>query len=216
MSDGHFDNMTTANTTSESVTLDLLENLIPALLKVFMVVLIGYVFGRTGIYPTGAARNLAKLCGELLLPVYAFNAMASISVTPEAWDFLYAVIISKTTVFLAILVLVLCVDRARGRIGRAAISAVFCTQSNDFALGIPIFQVIYSTTNPGYRFLLYIVAPVNYMFLNPIGECRALVSMCSCCPCRDFNSTANTAFCLLDGLFVFLALLSMFTCHQNV
>jgi len=159
---------TTANTTA-SVTLDLLENLIPALLKVFLVVLVGYIFGRTGLYPKDAARNIAKLCGDLLLPVYVFNAMASISVTPEAWDFFYAVLISKSCVFFMILFLGLAVDRARGRVGRAAISAVFCTQSNDFAMGIPIFQVIYTTTNPGYRFFFYIVAPISFMILNPIA-----------------------------------------------
>ena len=162
-------NMTTANITAEEVTLDLLNNLIPALLKVFMVVLVGYLFGRTNLYPKEAARNIAKLCGDLLLPVYVFNTMASISVTPEAWDFLYAVMIAKAFVFFMILILVLVTDRARGRVGRAAISAVFCTQSNDFAMGIPIFQVIYNTTNPGYRFLLYIVAPVNFLILNPIA-----------------------------------------------
>lgn len=163
------ENSTTANSTSDSVTLELLENLIPALLKTFVVILIGYIFGRTGMYPKEASRNIGRLCSDLLLPVYIFTAMASIDVAPDCWTFLYSVLISKVCIFTLILVLVLLVDRARGHIGRAAISAVFCTQSNDLALGIPIFMVLYTNTNTEYRYLLYIVAPINFMLLNPIA-----------------------------------------------
>ena len=61
--------------------------------------------------------------------------------TDAAWTFLYAVAICKGAIFFVVLGVMLVVDRTKGRIGRAAIWSVFSTQSNDFALGLPIFQV---------------------------------------------------------------------------
>jgi hypothetical protein len=53
----------------------------------------------------------------------------------------YAVAICKGGIFFIVLGIMLVVDRLPGNIGRAAIWSVFSTQSNDFALGLPIFNV---------------------------------------------------------------------------
>jgi hypothetical protein len=142
-------NLTTGNgTAANGATAQLLEGLIPALLKTFLVILVGFVFGATGLYPTENAGAIGRLCGTLLLPVTVFNAMATLIVTPDAFTFLYAVLICKAGLFVLVLVGLLIFDRSKGVIGRAAIWAVFCTQSNDFALGLPIFEVLYAT-EPG-------------------------------------------------------------------
>lgn len=129
-----------ANSSSDETTVQLLENLIPALMKTFLVILVGYIMGATNLYPTEHAAAIGRLCGSLLLPVTVFNSMATLAVTPSAWTFLYAVLICKGGLFLLVLVGVIVTDRERGFLGRAAIWAIFSTQSNDFALGLPIFQ----------------------------------------------------------------------------
>ena len=50
----------------------------------------------------------------------------------------------------------------------AGLFAIFTTQSNDFALGYPILKSIYSD-HPEVCKFIYLLAPVNLVFLNPIG-----------------------------------------------
>lgn len=53
--------------------------------------------------------------------------------------------------------------------GRAGILAIFCTQSNDFAIGWPILQALYHRAHPEYASYLYLMAPLSLAILNPIG-----------------------------------------------
>ena len=55
------------------------------------------------------------------------------------------------------------------RPGRAGLFAIFSTQSNDFALGNPILQAIYSLSHPDFQSYLYLLAPISLVILNPIG-----------------------------------------------
>jgi hypothetical protein len=54
-------------------------------------------------------------------------------------------------------------------LGRAGILAIFCTQSNDFAIGFPIVDALYSKTHPEYASYIYLMAPISLAVLNPIG-----------------------------------------------
>ena len=51
--------------------------------------------------------------------------------------FLLSILISKLTVFVVVLVFTLLVTRPMD-LSKAGLFAIFCTQSNDFALGYPI------------------------------------------------------------------------------
>ena len=53
--------------------------------------------------------------------------------------------------------------------GKAGLYAIFSTQSNDFALGQPILEAIYSLSHPNFTSYLYLVAPINLVILNPVG-----------------------------------------------
>jgi hypothetical protein len=48
-------------------------------------------------------------------------------------------------------------------------TGILATQSNDFALGLPIASALYSESNPSYISLLYVIAPVSLVVINPIG-----------------------------------------------
>lgn len=53
--------------------------------------------------------------------------------------------------------------------GKSGILAIFCTQSNDFAIGFPIVDALYSKTHPEYAAYIYLMAPISLAILNPIG-----------------------------------------------
>jgi hypothetical protein len=49
-----------------------------------------------------------------------------------------------------------------------ALRSIFSTQTNDFALGVPIIAALFPD-KPEYQSFCYITAPISLMFLNPIG-----------------------------------------------
>merc|ERR1719209_1287060 len=51
---------------------------------------------------------------------------------------------------------------------RASIFAICCTQTNDFGMGLPILSSIFGPGHPLVG-LLYLVAPISLLVLNPIG-----------------------------------------------
>lgn len=53
--------------------------------------------------------------------------------------------------------------------GKSGILAIFCTQSNDFAIGYPIVDALYSKIHPEYSGYIYLMAPISLAILNPIG-----------------------------------------------
>ena len=70
-----------------------------------------------------------------------------------------------------ILLLDFCLNRD---IQRAAIFAIYSTQTNDFGMGLPILVSEYGPDHE-YVCLLYLVAPISLLLLNPIGLALAEV-----------------------------------------
>ena len=73
----------------------------------------------------------------------------------------------------------------------AGLFAIFTTQSNDFALGYPILKSIYDDRPEVCKFI-YLLAPVNLVFLNPIGLACMEINQQVNTP-RDQNSQPATA-----------------------
>ena len=83
------------------------------------------------------------------------------------WTFILAVLISKTLIFLGVLIVTYIVGKRAA--AKAGLYAIFATQSNDFALGKPILEAVYGKTHPNYVDYLYLMAPISLVILNPIG-----------------------------------------------
>ena len=159
----------TAAPLQNGTTSDFVSQLVPAICQVFFVIALGYILGLTNVVPVSHAKPLSKLCGVVLLPVAVFAAMLTLTGGQTSWQFLGGICLTKVVIFVVVLVLGLAIDRSSQRFGKAAIRAIFCTQSNDFAFGLPIFTALFSATHPEYSELLYIVAPISLVVLNPIG-----------------------------------------------
>lgn len=103
-----------------------------------------YVAGRTRIVTEEQSAGLNTFVGTFSLPALIFLSLASLNLSNVNWYFLLAVLISKAVVFLLVILVTLLVSRPFSP-ARAGLYAIFCTQSNDFAIGYPIGKVVEKT-----------------------------------------------------------------------
>lgn len=53
--------------------------------------------------------------------------------------------------------------------GKAGVFSIFCIMSSDFAIGVSLVKLLYSKSHPEYLSYLFLVTPIIYGLLNPIG-----------------------------------------------
>lgn len=102
------------------------------------------------------------------MPSLIFLSLSEIKWETVNWNFLLAILISKSIAFFAVMLTCLLVVRPLN-FGKSGILAIFCTQSNDFAIGFPIVEALYSKIHPEYSAYIYLMAPISLAILNPIG-----------------------------------------------
>ncbi|XP_055603082.1 integral membrane protein GPR155 [Uranotaenia lowii] len=145
-----------------------MDNLYPALVQCFAIIICGYLAGRLNIITNTEAKGLNTFVGTFALPSVIFLSLAQLDWSTVNWNFLLSILISKTIVFLSVGIISLLVARPINY-GRAGLLAIFCTQSNDFAIGFPIVTALYSKIHPEYASYIYLMAPISLAILNPIG-----------------------------------------------
>jgi hypothetical protein len=71
------------------------------------------------------------------------------------------VIVSKTVIFAltAVLTVFSQPKRDKAAIAKAGLYGLFVTQSNDFALGLPIIKGVFDATHPEYLKFFYLTGP---------------------------------------------------------
>lgn len=131
--------------------------------------------------------------GTFALPSLIFISLSEINLGTVNWKFLYAILISKSIAFFSVMLITLLVVRPLN-FGKAGILAIFCTQSNDFAIGFPIVDALYSKYHPEYAALIYLMAPISLAILNPIGYVLMEITNLQNKD-RDQGNTTATARC---------------------
>lgn len=96
-----------------------------------------YVAGRIGVVTEEQSAGLNTFVGTFSLPSLIFLSLASLNLSNVNWYFLAAVLVAKALVFVSVVLVTLLVSRPFSA-SRAGLYAIFCTQSNDFAIGYPI------------------------------------------------------------------------------
>ncbi|XP_066945138.1 lysosomal cholesterol signaling protein isoform X2 [Macrobrachium rosenbergii] len=144
------------------------SNLYPAVIECFVIIFCGYLAGRCNLISQTESKGLSTFVGTFSLPSLIFLSMAKLDFSSVNWLFLLSICISKSIVFVLVVLVTLLVYRPVD-FGKAGLFAIFCTQSNDFALGYPIIAALYGKTHPEFASYLYLVAPISLVFLNPIG-----------------------------------------------
>ena len=138
------------------------------------IILIGCLSRRLALFSPSEAAGISAFVGRLAMPGLLFLAMAELEIDSEAWRLVAAISAAKGLVFA--ITAGLCLSALCRRtsdsmpkatwLGRAGLYAIATTQSNDFALGLPLCAAIW-----GGRFnsTIYLAAPVQLALLNPLG-----------------------------------------------
>ncbi|XP_071479654.1 lysosomal cholesterol signaling protein-like [Diadema antillarum] len=153
---------------SQNSTVAAFHNLVPALVECFAIILLGYVAGRSGVVCPSQSRGLGHYVTYFALPAMLFKSLVILDFSEVNWLFWSSVLIGKAIVFVVVYVGTLLVSGWAG-LGKAGLFGIFATQSNDFALGYPIVKALYENSYPQIMQYIYILAPVNLMFINPWG-----------------------------------------------
>ena len=131
-----YDNVSSNN----SLDSDTFNNLYPALIRVFAVIILGYVTGRLGVISVTEAKGISKFAIYPTLPAFVFRAIATIDFSKIKWMMVLVVTLSKCIVFVGVTIITVLFTRD---IGKAGVYSLFCTVSNDLAMGIPICKYYY-------------------------------------------------------------------------
>lgn len=75
--------------------------------------------------------------GTFALPSLIFLSLAQLDFSIVNWTFLFSMLLAKGVVFFGVVIVTILVSKPMN-LGQAGMFAIFCTQSNDFALGYPI------------------------------------------------------------------------------
>ncbi|XP_068618309.1 lysosomal cholesterol signaling protein isoform X2 [Battus philenor] len=116
------------------------DRLYPALFQCFTIILSGYIAGRLNVVSKSESKGIATFVGTFALPSLIFLSLAQLDFSIVNWTFLFSMLLAKGIVFLGVVVVTILVSKPMN-LGQAGMFAIFCTQSNDFALGYPIIPL---------------------------------------------------------------------------
>lgn len=106
-------------------------------MQLICILLCSYLAGRFKIITKTETKGLSTFVGTFALPSLIFLSLIELKWSAVNWNFLLAMFISKAIVFAIVLVIALLATRPINY-ARAGLFGIFCTQSNDFAIGYPI------------------------------------------------------------------------------
>jgi len=160
-----------ASAQHRSITMSsVLDLLAPALVQTFATILLGYAVARLQLLSVDGVRGLGMFVSLVSLPALLLRSMATINLSQIEWTFFNAQLLGKATLFIFTAIIVLLRNRCSKRgMSDAGAFAIFVSQSNDFAMGLPILTGLFADTHPTYPQLLYVIAPISLIVLNPIG-----------------------------------------------
>ena len=113
------------------------EHIYPSLLQCFAVILLGYCIGRLGYISPTSSKGIGVFVSLVSLPALVFKSMVELDYSKVNWRFLTSILIAKSTVFFAVVLFTVILVRPTN-FGKAGIYGIFCSQSNDLALGYPL------------------------------------------------------------------------------
>ncbi|CAF3574612.1 unnamed protein product [Adineta steineri] len=154
------------DTSSTNMAID--EELYPALIQCFFIIAVGYIAGGMNLLTNTQSIGLSRYISNFALPAVIFKNLVNVQFQSLSWAFLASVFIAKTIVFICTAVLTCIAERPRN-FASIGLYAIMTSQSNDFALILPIINAVYKQSHPDYERYIYLIAPISLVILNPIG-----------------------------------------------
>ena len=142
-----------------------LGDLVPTIAQIFLTIALGWLAGTFKVIGPPEAKGLNIFIGKYSMPSLVFISLATLDFSQIDVVFLLGIFIAKFSLFFFVMLIVRIAYR---NIATAAMFAMFCTQTNDFAMGLPLLTAVLRADHPFVSFL-YLVAPISLVILNPIG-----------------------------------------------
>lgn len=118
-----------------------ISNLFPTIGRIFAVIILGYMLGKFKVITQQSSGAVGVIAGKIALPALLLLNMATLDLGDINWRFMAGMLLARSLVFVGVFVITLIFTRPVS-IGKPAILAIFSTQSNDFALGLPICKFL--------------------------------------------------------------------------
>ena len=144
------------------------SDLASVLIQCFGLILVGYISGKLRLISERESKGISTFVGYFSLPALIFQSLATSDLSTINWGFVAGIFVSKVFLFILVSLITLIITKP-SNIGLAGLYGIFCTQSNDFALGYPLLASLYHTKHPEFAGYLYVLAPIQLAIINPIG-----------------------------------------------
>mmetsp|Transcript_16112 Transcript_16112/g.24298 ORF Transcript_16112/g.24298 Transcript_16112/m.24298 type:complete len:762 (-) Transcript_16112:175-2460(-) len=144
----------------------ILTNLISSGGQTTLVILVGFLFRRSGIFSKSDIAGVNKFLSYVSLPAAFFVSLALLDWSKVSFPLLGAVCVGKALMFLLVSAFMYLSSNEPERIGIVGLYSIFASQSNDIAMGVPIVNAIWGEEYSSY---LYLFAPFQLLILNLIG-----------------------------------------------
>ncbi|XP_054159660.1 integral membrane protein GPR155-like [Oppia nitens] len=143
------------------------SDLASVLLQCFILILMGYMSCRLELTAVSES-GLSSFVTYFALPALIFKSLSTSDLSDINWYFVISILISKTVIFVLVVIITAVLTKPLN-LTKSGLFGIFSTQSNDFALGYPLLTSLYGKTHPQFAGYLYVLAPIQLVFLNPLG-----------------------------------------------
>lgn len=109
----------------------------PPLIECFAIVLMGFICNRCNLITSTQGKGISSYICYMALPALIFQALVKVEFYSINWRLWGGLLLSKSLLFCVVCLLTFFFYK-KNRIGKAGLFAIFVTQSNDFAFGLPL------------------------------------------------------------------------------
>lgn len=145
-----------------------LDSLFSVLTQCFGIMLLGYITGRSRVINEANSKSLNIFVTYISLPSLVFLQIAQTNLSSIDWTFIGCIFLSKLLVFFFVALITLLTTHPASY-GKAGLYGIFCTQSNDFAIGYPLLHSLFDNIDYRLANYAYVLAPLQLVIINPIG-----------------------------------------------
>ena len=147
-----------------------------------------FIISRFNFLTEEQSSGIGVFVGKFALPAIIFGSLCKIDLSKMNWSLWLSILVSKMIVFVAVLVIHRLASRSKS-IGISSLYGIFVTQSNDFALGLPILNALFEASDhPEYPSYLFLLAPIQLAIINPIALVLIEISQTKDNPPNKYNT----------------------------
>jgi len=153
------------------IDIQVILNFFSTVVIIFVSMGAGYFGVKNNIFQANMMSGLGRILGTYALPALLFKALGTLDFNKFEYVFFCGILLGKfITALLAISISYIAGKnhRRKRRFIEAGLRGIASTQSNDFALALPIVVSLFGETNPEYYDYVFISVPISAIIINPL------------------------------------------------